>query len=136
MYMDWLYFSEIGSKETGSLTGPLIDLFLLGDMVDDRNLCNKTMDALQANNRSTLASPTTFEIARIWENASEGSMLKKWVLDLYVLRSKPYFADDVAQLPSELVMQIAVKLMEQTTSVTPAAFLAKSHEYQEADKDD
>ncbi|GAB7324627.1 hypothetical protein MBLNU13_g08512t1 [Cladosporium sp. NU13] len=136
MYVDWLYFSEIASKVTGSLTGPLIDLFLLGDMVDDRNLRNKVMDALQANNRKTLASPTTIEICRIWENTSERSMLRKWAFDLYALRSQPYFADHVAQLPSELVMQIAVRLMQQTTSITPAAFLARSQEYEEVGKED
>ena len=63
-------------------------------------------------------------------------MLRKWVLDLYALRSKPYFANHIAQLPSELVMQIAAKLMEQTTCITSEAFLAKSQEYQEADKED
>jgi hypothetical protein len=136
MYVDWIYFSEIASKVTGTLTGPLFDLFLLGDMVDDRDVRNKVMDALQANNRKTLTSPSPSDIRYVWENTSEGSMLRKWVLDLYVLRSKPYFANHVAQLPSELVMQIAAKLMEQTTCITPEAFLAKSQEYQEADKAD
>ena len=60
-------------------------------------------------------------------------MLRKWAIDGTLLRSHKYFADAVSEYPSDLVQQIAVKLMQQTSDISPAAFLARSKEYQEAD---
>lgn len=133
MYMDWLYFGEIAGNATGSRLNPLIHLSLLGDMVDDRDLRNKAMDALQITAYEGLVSPAPYQIRRIWENTCEGSMLRKWALDSILLRRRKSFEGCVSQYPPEFVRQIAVKLMQQTPATSSADFLAKTREYQELD---
>lgn len=133
MYVDWIYFSEIASKVTGSPTMPLIDLYLFGDMVDDKTLRNRAIDALQANARKTRVAPSPLTICHIWENTSEGSMLRKWAFDFVLLRTGRNFPNVVSRLPPDFVQQIAVKLMQQTPAMSNTEFLAKSREYQEAD---
>ena len=133
MYMDWVYFSEIASEAKLSLTNPLVKLYLLGDMLDNRKLRNKTMQTLHDLTHRTLGGLTPEGICHIWENTSEGSMLRKWAIDFTVLRSRKKLANDVPRYPSDFVQQIAVKLMEQTQNISAAAFLARAQEYQEAD---
>ena len=133
MYLDWVYFSEIASEAAGSLTNGHIDLYLLGDMLDNRKLRNKMMDTLQDLTHKTLRRLNPQGMCHIWENTSEGSMLRKWAVDFIVLRNREHFAADVSGYPSDLVQQIAVKLMQQTSNISAAAFLARSQEYQESD---
>lgn len=138
MYMDWLYFGKIvnsASYATPSLLDPFIHLSLLGDMVDDKNLRNKAMDALQAKAYEEKVSPCPRQIHHIWENTSERSMLRKWALDIVFLRRGPNgFEENVAKYPPEFLQQIAVKAMQQAQIVSGSDFLAKSQEYQEADE--
>lgn len=71
LYMDWLYFGKIVNKAsyaTVSLLDPFIHLSLLEDMVDDKNLRNKAMDALQAKAYEEEVSPGPRQIHHIWEN--------------------------------------------------------------------
>lgn len=73
--MDWVYFSEIAGKTTNSRTELLINLYLLGDLVDDK-LRNKVVDALQTNAYKARVSPNPCQISRIWENTAEGPRLR------------------------------------------------------------
>lgn len=138
MYIDWLYFGEIvnnASYKTCSLLNPLIRLSLLGDLVDDRNLRNKAIVALQVKAYKEVVSPGAHQIRLIWESTSEGSMLRKWALDSIFPRHRGAFEECVAEYPSEFLQQIAVKAMQHAPVVSGAEFLAKRHEYQEADED-
>jgi hypothetical protein len=135
MYVDWIYFSEIASKVIGSQICPLIQLYLFGDEVDDKDLRNRTMGALHANGCETQMAPSPPMICHIWKNTSEGSMLRKWVFDHVLLKTGPLFADIVSELPPEFVQQIAAKLMQQAPVMNDADFLAKSQEYQEAENE-
>jgi hypothetical protein len=132
-YMDWIYFSEIASNVAGSLTTGLTELYLLGDMLDDINLRNETIAAFQAHHHKTGANPNTRQIRRIWENTTEGSTLRKWAIDVILLRSRKSFANGFAEYPPEFVQQIALKLMQQTSDMSATDFLAKTREYQEVD---
>jgi len=134
MYLDWAYFSEIASEETQGLTGTLIRLYLLGDLVDDKGLRNNVMTALPTHSLKAVKAPTPGHICRIWENTAKGSMLRKWALDC-ILSQRGVFEQDVTEYPHEFVQQAAVKLIQQTPKISSADLLAKSPEYQEADDD-
>lgn len=131
MYMDWTYFGEIASNVTGSVTGGLISLYVLGDMLDDRDLRNKVMEALQVKFHKKRASPSPGHLLWAWKNTTEGSMLRKWAMDVVILRSRKHFAKHASEYPPEFVQQIAVKLVQQTTRISATDFLAKTQEYQE-----
>lgn len=57
VYFDIIYISGITNYMVGPLTASIdavIDLYLLGDIVDDMNLRNKTMEALQWSIHTTV----------------------------------------------------------------------------------
>jgi hypothetical protein len=133
MYMDWIYSGEMARNVIDGRTLILIDLYLLGDMVDDRGLRNEAMSGLQTHTCNRKRSLKPISISRIWENTAEGSLLRKWAFDRVLLKQRNTFEQNVAECPPEFVQQIAVKLMQQTSNISATDFLAKTQEYQEAD---
>lgn len=133
MYLDWIYFGEIASKVTDWSMGPLINLYMLGDMLDDKDLRNNVIVALQNGSYKARKITGTSHICHIWENTKESSMLRKWALDAILLRKRSSFEESAMKYPPDFVRQIAVKLMQQTPATRSADFLAKTREYQEVD---
>ena len=132
MYMDWIYLGEIARNVTTQLTAQLIELYLLGDMLNDTNLRNETIAAFQAHSYKTRATPSSSHIHRIWANTTEKSMLRKWAVDTILVRARRSFANSISEFPPECVQQIALKLVQQPSNVSATDFLAKTQEYQEA----
>lgn len=132
MYMDWIYFNEIASNVTSSLTSNLVNLYLLGDMVDDKTLRNKVMDALQTSTHERQKGLSTHTICHIWESTVEGSTLRKWAFDMILLKQRNTFEENSTKYPPDFVRKIAVELMKQPSDISSAAFLARSQKYQEA----
>lgn len=135
MYMDWIYFKDLASNVTNGRTGLLIDLYLLGDMVDDKGLRNEVMAVLQTYTHETRKSPSHNHVCHIWENTAEQSLLRKWAFDRILLKQRNVFVQNAAKYPPEFVQQIASKLMLQTPVMSDKDFLGKAPEYQEEDDD-
>lgn len=131
--MDWIHFGELAKNATGDRMRALVDLCLLGDLVDDKALRNKAVQSLHNDSYTTRMSPNAHAISHIWMNTTETSMLRKWTLDSIMLRVRGSFPEGIDVYPVEFVKQLAMKLMEQTPVMSARDFLEKSQEYLEPD---
>jgi hypothetical protein len=109
----------------------MVNLYLLGDVLDDVAFRNAAMQLLYTHSETTKNQPSGPTIARIWENTPEKSLLRKWVLDVTVLRlSRESFAEEAANYPAEFVLQLASKLMREV-KLTPKQLTARLSDYLE-----
>lgn len=102
-------------------------------MVDDRNLHNKVMNALQTN---------VYKVTEESKSSPDRSDLREHHRGIYAEEVGPRLCSpkatgllegNVPQYPPVFVQQIAVKLMQRTTITSAADFPARTQEYQEAD---
>jgi hypothetical protein len=111
-YVDWAYGNIlVCGKETGTLR-MLVQLYLLGDKLDDVKLRNKAIKALTNYCVVDKISPCTNIVKLIWNNTTPGSLLRKWVIDdLLMTGSRTSFQKNLPEHPSELIQQMASRLM-------------------------
>lgn len=92
----------------------MVDLYLLGDVLDDVKLRNKAMQLLSAQ----VMHPRPETVGRIWENTPTTSILRKWTLDITIFNlARQCFADNAEDYPADFVMQMATRLLEQTKTI-------------------
>ena len=110
----------------------LIKIHLLGDVLDDIELRNQSMQKLVDLFKKT-PPVMEFETTRlVFEQTKSQSLLRKWLIDMFVLRhNRDDFAKHVGAFPAELVQQVAVISMQQTKTISMEAFLEKTSDYLE-----
>jgi hypothetical protein len=134
-YVDWAYCDILVSGQDISETVALsIKLYLLGDKLDDVKLRNKIMKALTSYSVSERILPGIESVKLIWSNTTPSSPLRKWIIDGKILNgSRGKFEENLTNHPTELLQQLALKLMQQTPLQFPRVFQAKLPEYLEAE---
>lgn len=120
-YLDWTYTDclvvETAPKsptlKTKTCRG-IVDMYLLGDVLDDIKLRNRAMQLLSSHVINYRA-PNPMTVRHIWANTPTTSLLRNWVVDVLILKlSREYFADHAATYPPDLVLQMATRLLKQT----------------------
>ncbi|KAM0704399.1 hypothetical protein Q7P35_008633 [Cladosporium inversicolor] len=142
MYVDWTYTEDLvfqdQTSDTDVLT-ELIELHLLGDILDDVKLRNMTIHFLTSQVATTDGPPCFGDIDLIWEHTTPSSSLRRWALDtLVALLGADDFEKYITEYPAELTQQISIKLMRKASgyTVSPEEYIATSHEYMESVDDD
>jgi hypothetical protein len=140
-YVDWTYSGELvfedQTNEKSVLT-ELIDLYLLGDMLDDVKLRNMTIQTLTSQVATTDWIPGCSDYNLIWENTTSNSPLRRWALDtLVALLDIEALERNIANYPADLTQQIAVKFMHQIPDriITTEGYISKSLDYMEPTDD-
>lgn len=121
MYINWTYTHNLkpedvpdcGTAEHPSTRG-IVNLYLLGDVLDDVKFRNETMRILNSHSDRVNRIPSHQTITRIWENTPENSLLTKWTVASAVSRmSSESFTNGAtnAKLPADFIAQVATKLM-------------------------
>jgi hypothetical protein len=130
MYMDLTYSRLVYGDRSSSL--PLVKLYVLVDFLDDAKARNEVMRFLLMHRRC----PNFETIGSIWETTKEGSLLRKWAVDVVAARfGKANFARDVGMYPARFVQEIAVKLYLHAYGVFYHPRLSAA-DYLEADDED
>lgn len=138
-YVDWAYGDVLTTSATEGSRGQrrvMVELYLLGDLLDDIRFRNETMRALNSYAIIEKMHPNEDAVDLIWSSTPPNSLLRKWIVDLTILRlSRKNFELSVANYPAEFVRDIALKLMQQTSVANTTAFQAKLPEYIEVEED-
>jgi len=114
----------------------MVDMYLLGDMLDDIKLRNKVLAALTSYVVLDRIQPGAQEISVFWDRTTPNSPLRKWTVDVTIMRfNRKLFQDDIADYPAEFVQLLAVELMQQIPPTGSKAFQAKVRGYVEVEKD-
>jgi len=140
IYTNWAYTSEIRADTTANETQKfhdLVELYLLGDLLDDIKLRNRTLRLLNTHIQVGEIFISAVMCQIIWENTPPHSLLRNWAVDVVIsTRSVSYYERNRASWPADLTFQIAVKLLRRQGDVCDYAGLGKRvEEYMEADND-
>lgn len=119
IYMDWTYTNElvidnVDRPTAGTrLVDNLIEIYLLGDVLDDVKLRNKALELLNVQCNASDRCPHWTQCTLIWDHTASDSSLRKYLVDRIVtLLSLAEFKRSVANYPADLVQQVATMLME------------------------
>jgi hypothetical protein len=134
-YVDWAYGDVLVSgKDIDENLTILVELYLLGDKLDDVKLRNKAIKALTSCGYADNTSPGPKLINLVWDSTTPNSPLRRWIVDENILRgSRPYFETCLTTYPAEFTQQIALKFMQQTPTVDRGIVQSKTAEYLEAE---
>jgi hypothetical protein len=124
MYVDWTYIDELDIDRGMSRTAQsrfmskLIELYLIGDVLDDLKLRNKTLGLLNAQICQGDLHLGINHCVLIWDHTTSSSFLWKWAVDAIVATMDPIaFEISSDRWPTDLSVQIAIKLMNQNGDI-------------------
>lgn len=136
-YVDWTYGNTLMAAPTVDEDVEMaIKLNLLGDVLDDVRLRNRTIKALTSLSAINKKAPNAADTKAIWAETTTRSLLRKWVVGEMIMRgNRDRFERDVADYPPELVQEVALKLLKQKATTSSKSFQATLSEYLEAEGD-
>jgi hypothetical protein len=136
-YVDWVYGNTLMAAPTVDEDVEMaIKLNLLGDVLDDVRLRNRTIKALTSLSAINKKAPNAADTKAIWANTTTKSLLRKWVVGEMIMRgNRDRFERDIADYPPELVQEVALKLLKQKATTSSKSFQATLSEYLEAEDD-
>lgn len=135
-YVDWVYGNTLVATSTVDGNVEMaIKLHLLGGVLDDVKLRNRTVKAL--NSISAIDKiPNAAVTKAIWAITPTNSLLRKWAVGDMIMRGdRDRFEQAIADYPTEFVQEVAVKLLKQQPTTTSKASQADLREYLEAEDD-
>jgi hypothetical protein len=121
-YSVWVYSGDVAEdtctsksdeKDKTAAQASLIDLYLLGDTLDDIQLRNKAVLMLFASIRRHDMIPGVGPVSRMWESTASGSVLRKMLVDLFLWRlNRSSFTQWVHEYPASFVQEVAVAALK------------------------
>lgn len=134
-YINWAYSDTLVAESTMDRNiKMMIDLYLLGDRLEDIKLRNKTLKALHSYATIDQIHPNAQDTTKLWHGTPPSSLLRTWVLDVTVSRlGRKSFEDNLTNYPSEFVQELALKALQKIPTIAPKEFQAKLPLYVEAD---
>jgi hypothetical protein len=143
-YVDWTYTGKLrlGAAATFTIAKEpscrgIVELYLLGDVLDNVELRNKAMKLLSAH-VTVYPQPSFQTIDRIWKNTPTNSVLRNWVVDFTILgSSREYFAKHAEDYPADFMSRVATRLLQQTEKDNWLEMVGRlpSQEYLEPESD-
>lgn len=133
VYLGWLYTSEIDARdenvgdvstpgltysadmpdgEYDALIGRLIDVYSLGDMLQDDGFRNAVVDDIIRFSEATNSLPSGLWIHGIWDLVPRRSKLARLLVDYYAA-DYTCFSEDVEKIPESFVREIAKVCVEE-----------------------
>jgi hypothetical protein len=115
IYVEWVYTSKISlhTDEIGKQQAKLMDMYILGDVLDDYQLRNASMRRLIANTRKEMTILTSRQVHKVYEATTTGSPLRKFIVN-WLLSS--FDRDDlkasIASEPAEFVRELALAALQ------------------------
>lgn len=115
----------------------LVDLYLLGDLLDDIQLRNSTTRTLYniLTDEKSKSLPSTAINDKVWSSTPSGSLLRKLLVDSTITSlEKDEFAKSVATDPPEFVQEIAVALFRKLDGADLPKALGDGSQYLEQEE--
>lgn len=137
VYAVWVYSGKMAINKDGSpdnkpQTMLVLDIWILGDVLDDDLFRNQAMKLCIEKFAAWNMLPSVKEVKHVWESTTPSSQLRKMLVDIMVARSKRAdFAEFVNHYPRDFVETIAVLLMHQKPFLQWTEFAENAHKYLE-----
>ena len=136
-YLVWVYAGKVvfnGEAPRHRLRA-IIDLYLLGDVLDDLLLRNTAMRSLVIHLPSWNVIPSVDLVNHIWASTPAGSPLRRVIIDIIVKRVGRASLEHcvTADHPAEFLHDIAVVLLKQVPTVSAERFISGMNGYLEAE---
>jgi hypothetical protein len=126
-YSSWVYSDIIAEPTVTEKSSTVdkrneresfIDLYLLGDTLDDILLRNQSLSMLFTSMRNHNMLPGLSSLILIWDSTPPMSLLRKMMVDVYVKKVvRSDFCEDISKYPREFVEEIAMASMKGTPTV-------------------
>jgi hypothetical protein len=115
IYVEWVYTSKISlaTDDIDKQQAKLMDMYILGDVVDDYQLRNATMKRLIANTRKDIKTLTREQVHKVYEATTTGSPLRKFIVNwLLTGFDRDDIKASIASEPAEIVRELALAALE------------------------
>ncbi|KAF2641195.1 hypothetical protein P280DRAFT_479621 [Massarina eburnea CBS 473.64] len=91
----------------------LVELYVLAEKLQDVDTRNIAIDAMIAKSRSEKSLPGMYNVQRIFDDTSEGSPLRQFVIDLYAeIGSEQQLHRNCGRPPSDFLYELSRKLLK------------------------
>jgi hypothetical protein len=139
-YIVWIYTGNITvDVTTADLSNAkayeefakAIDLYLLGDALDDLLLRNTAMRILVTKRGVWRVHPRIVTVNRAWNSTSPGSRLRRMIVDMTVQRMNRVNTKDLDSYPQDLVKAVAMSSLQKIPTGSDAAFVSGLDNYLE-----
>lgn len=139
-YSSWIYSGDVAEDictpeskhaDIGAAQESLIDLYLLGDTLDDIRLRNKAALMLFDGIRRHSMITGHENVHRIWESTASGSLLRKMMVDLYVWKLERSDTDWVRTYPADFVQEVAITSLKALPLKTWSQVMENRQQYTE-----
>lgn len=140
-YLGWIYSGRLDSslsahEGTNALGGQrdrlavrYIELYLVGDVLDDLLLRNKVIRLL-VTDTSVLPHPDI--VGRVWRKTPENSPIRRMLVDRATIRTKRDFLNNnLGSYPEGFVLQVALSLLQEVPAKGKELLEAKLSSYLE-----
>lgn len=111
----WVYTSRVSldTNDTDKEQNKLMDMYNLGDMVDDYQLRNASMKRSIANTRKEIKTLTRQQVHKVYEATMTGSSLRKFIINwLLTGFDRDHIKASIAQELAEFVREFALAALE------------------------
>jgi hypothetical protein len=139
-YVVWVYTGKIAvNKPTQDCVRKFaleeyreaVELYLVGDVLDDLLLRNTAMRTLVTKRKVWQVQPDLATIHQIRDSTPPESRLRQMIVDVTIKRMHRANIDEVASYPADLLKCIALKLLQQVPTVFNEAFVSRLDDYLE-----
>jgi hypothetical protein len=136
-YLVWVYTGKVvfnGEAPRHKLRA-IIDLYLLGDILDDLLLRNTAMRSLVIHIPGWSVIPSVGLVNHIWASTPAGSPLRQVIIDIIVKRVGRANLERCVTVdhPAEFLHDMAVVLLKQVPTVSAERFISGMNGYLEAE---
>ncbi|KAK3703248.1 hypothetical protein LTR37_014588 [Vermiconidia calcicola] len=127
-YIQWMYSHEIVINECESVEeasktrkqySELIELYVVGDRLENTNLRNEVMTALVQLQEQSDPNPGCKNVSRVYKETPESSPLRRFVLDSWLDADPdeaiPYMKYMRLKFPTEFIFDMALELFQGKT---------------------
>ena len=118
VYMNWAYTNILTDKEAKATTttseafNNLIEMYLLGDYLDDVKFRNAVFKSLSTYTLQVLDSFDAIQLHLIWDHTTSDSILRSWAVDVFVSLFSHTYLDKYGTIyPPDFVLQVAKEAM-------------------------
>lgn len=134
-YIVWIYAGKIAvnKSSSGREFRQTVELYLLGDVLDDLHLRNEAIRTLVEKSREWRFHPPPDLMNRIWNLTTPESQLRKMIVDKTIMRWDRAFTREVVDYPRELLQSLTMSLLDRVEIVPQAQFESGLEKYLESE---
>ena len=140
-YLSWVYSTTLNIaaltdqdtdktvSENSRVVAKYVELYLLGDVLDDVRLRNKVLQTLVLD---TETMPRLETVQRVWKKTPHNSPIRRMIVECAAWRvNRPYLQSKLTEYPEDFVQRVAAILLCEVPIKSQTLFTARLPAYLE-----